>query len=611
MKSQPSTVRNLTRIVVIVNLALLIIMPDILFSAPFSPNKCGDGQVDSILESFDSILVTDFTVAKPHPSIPDPNLALVPGCDGQALSFGYDLNQVSPSGQSWIVLQRSIPVTDLTDFTHIRLALRGSNINSHENVEVKLWDGNQLYAVTLKSMTDLPAWRPVYIDLRELTNVGEINLATISRFEIAVVRCFDPICEVPDLPGSPVTNEHVGTLFVDEFALVDLKPGAPNRLVETGFQRVEPDWAVAATAATAIYNQITSSVPAAGLVPAWFSEPTPNYNTYVQAEALLVFIYEYQRTGNTAYRDAARNLAHKLLSLQIPPGKNHGGAWYTSYDQNLQPPGLPSPNGGRCDGNETRIQDIDACEWVGNVGWMLIALAKLQRTGLYNDPATLNDALNRGADWVIRQFGRHDDYPDLISLGMEGNISAYFGLLAANKDQEAEQLGQAILHFGWDSVQRRMKTGVGPAGTATAMDVSGSWGAAFLCAIGKTPEALDSQGYTATVLRTSSFDETIFGYGDIAGPFTVAVEFTAQAAVAGIKDAGDVMSEMYGIQIPNGPYAGAFPGARDHWYGGALAPWNTTMPGVSPTAWVYFASSSIDPLGGACRPKNFLPVLLM
>jgi hypothetical protein len=241
---------------------------------------------------------------------------------------------------------------------------------------------------------------------------------------------------------------------------------------------------------------------------------------------------------------------------------------------------------------------------------MLIALAKLQQSGLYGDPAALKDALNRGADWLISQIGRDPAYPELISQGMEGNISAYFGLLAANKGQEAHQLGQAIFEAGWDSLQRRLKPGVGPANAATAMDVSGSWGVTFLCSIGKTREALDSQGFAATVLRTASFDEAILGYGDIAGPFTVAVEFTAQAAVAGILDANELMHQLYKLQKTAEPYAGAFPGATDHWYGGALSPWSTTMPGVSPTAWVYFAASSINPLGPACRPKNFLPLLI-
>jgi hypothetical protein len=608
MSRRTPTIRRLCRVIFVINLAWLISGPDVVWSDAFAANACGDGRVDTVLEDFDS--VAGFTIFKADPDIPDPDLTIVSGCHGQALAFGYDLTHVSPEGQSWIVLQHSIPVTDMSDFTHLRLALRGSNGNSHDNVEVKLGDGTGLYAVSLKSMADLPVWRPIYIDLRELTNSGSINLATISSFELAVVRCFDANCEVPDVPGSPTINEHVGTLFLDELALVDLKPGSSQRLVESGFERVEPNRAVAEMAATALRNEITGSGPAADLVPAWFPEQSPNYNTYAQAEALLVFIYEYERTGDTAYRDAARNLAHKLLSLQIALEKTQAGAWYTAYDQNLQPPGRPLPSTIRCDGSETRIQDIDTCEWVGNVGWMLIALGKFQQSGFYDDPPALKAALNQGAAWLLEQVGRDAGYPDVISLGIEGNISAYFGLLASGKQQEAEELGQAIFQSGWDALQRRMKPGVGAADGVTAMDVAGSWGAAFLCSIGKTPEALDSQAYAASVLPISSFDGSVLGYGDIAGPFTVAVEFTAQAAVAGIKDADYVMRQIYALQMLDEPYAGAFPGATDHWYGGALSPWRTTMPGVSPTAWVYFAASFIDPLGGACRSKVYLPVIL-
>ncbi|MCB0094178.1 MAG: hypothetical protein KDE46_00605, partial [Caldilineaceae bacterium] len=504
----------------------------------------------------------------------------------------------------------------------IRLALRGSDVNSHDNVEVKLRADDNLYAVVLKSMTDLPVWRPIYLDLQEFTGANTIDLTNITHFEIGIVRCTSD-CEVPDVPGTSVSNDqHVGTLLIDEFALVDLKPGAPHRIVETGFERVMQNRGVAELAATSIYTKITPSGSAKDLVPAWFPEQNPNYNTYVQAEALLVFIYEYERTDNIIYRDAARNLARKLLSLQIPTGKTNAGAWYTSYDKNLEPPSQPLPNLAPdpqplCDGNEIMIQhqeqlvanNIDACEWVGNVGWVLIALEKLHRNGLYDDPAALRDAIDKGVEWVIGQIGREPAYPDLISLGIEGNLSAYFGLLASGEKQAAERVGQAIFQFGWDPVQRRMRPGVRPADAATAMDVSGSWGTTFLCSIGMIEEALDSQGYTATVLRTRSFSETVTGYGDIAGPFTVAIEFTAQAAVAGIQDADSVMNEIYPLQMTDHQYAGAFPGATDHWYGGSLPPWNTTMSGVSPTAWVYFASSYIDPLGGACQSKIHLPLL--
>ncbi len=601
-------------VVMVALLAGLLSAPTEVSSQGFAPNACGDGRVDRILEQFDS--VDGWTVFKADPSIPDPTLSIAPGCNGQALSFGYDLTNASQDGQSWIVLQKTIPVTDLSGYTHLRVGLRGSNLNSHNHVEIKLWDG-EFHQITLRSMTDLPAWRPIYIDFREFSDPASLDLTQISRIELAVTRCADPVCEVADVPGAPQpANEYVGTLFVDELAVVNLKPGAPHRVVETAFETVERNRDVAARAAAAIYNQIRADGTAAGLVPAWFPEPAPNYNTYAQAEALLVFTYEYEQTGAATYRDAARALARKLLSLQIPEDKVNAGAWYTAYDQDLQPPfrALPPAPPQRCNGNETLVREgqqllannLDACMWVGNVGWMLIALSELQHSGLYDEPAALSAAIQRGAEWISGQVGREPGSPGLITRGTEGNLSAYFGLLKAGKLIEARQLANALFNQAWDTTQRRVKPGVGPYDAATALDVSGSWGVILLRSIGRTQEALDSQGYTVSILRTSSFDGSVLGYGDIAGPYTVPVEFTAQAAVAGIKDADVVMRQLYPLQVADGPYAGAFPGATDHWYGGMLAPWSTTMTGVSPTAWMYFAASQIDPLAWS---SVYLPLL--
>jgi len=582
--------------------------PNLALSQPAWPIACGDGRVDTILDDFDS---TSGTIFKADAAIPDPVLRQVVGCHGTAMAVDYDLTNVAPNGQSWIVLRRSLPTAeDLSGFTHIRLAIQGSNINGHDNVEVKLRDeAGNLSAISLQSMTDLPVWRPIYIDLRELT--GSARLTNITGFEIGIVRCAG--CEVFDNPGQPPPPEmHMGTLFLDEFSAVSLNPGMANRWVETSFESVTPDPTVLTTAANALFAWITLSGPGMSLVPAWFPEANPNFNSYAQAEALLVFIYEFERTGNVAYRDAARNLAAKLISLQIPSGQAQAGAWYSAYTINqvtLRPPdrALPPGQSVQCDGNEAMVTDpgtgqlvatnIDTCEWAGNVGWLLIALGELQRSGFFDKPTALRDALERGAAWVARQSQERGNlaYPNLITLGIEGNISAFFGLLRADKKQEAALLGNAIFQFGWDSVQQRMKPGVGLVDAATALDVSGSWGGTFLRTIGKIQEALESQGYAASVLRGTSFDGAIFGYGDIAGPYTVSVEFTAQAASAGIYGADFVMQQIDPLQISSGIYAGAFPGATDHWYGGQLSPWSTTMPGVSPTAWVYFANNR-DPL---------------
>ena len=106
---------------------------------------------------------------------------------------------------------------------------------------------------------------------------------------------------------------------------------------------------------------------------------------------------------------------------------------------------------------------------------------------------------------------------------------------------------------------------------------------------------LASQSYAAEVFRTTSFDGTVHGYGDIAGPWTVTTEFGAQAAAAGMPDANHVMRQLYPLQSADG----SFPGGTDDWYGGDVPAWVTTMTGVAPTAWVYFAQNG-DPLLQLC-----------
>jgi hypothetical protein len=556
---------------------------------------CGDGRLDDVIDGLES--ATAWAVCcTAHPSIPAPALTPSPGCSGQSLSIAYDLRNQAMDGQSWVVVQRFFATPkDLTPYTHLRVALRGVNLRSHETVEIKLKnDDNGIFTASLRSMTDLPVWRPIYLDFREFVRTGAvIDLTRITGLEVGIARC--DACEVWDNPAIGEPEEHTGALLIDEIGVVDLKPGGAHRVVQTAFETVNPLPAVRAAAAAALRARGTASGAGQHLVPAWFPEANPNFNTYAQAEALLVFMYEYEHTGNVSFRNAANNLAGRLIALQIPEGRIQAGAWHTAHFPGGG--GLVTPNRAttplvRCNGDETIVADIDTCQWVGNVGWTLIALGKLRRSGIYTDAAALDAAIERGAAWTLRQPQERNlpGYAGLVSLGIEGNISGYLGLVASGKQDESGgvTLKNAIVTHGWDTAQRRFKAGARPEDAATAIDVTGSWGALFLRSIGRVDDALASQGYASSVLRAQSFDGAIDGHGDIAGPYTPAVEFAAQAAAAGITDANAVMQELAALQLSVG-YPGAFPGAADHWYGGPLSPWVTTMAGVSPTAWMYMA----------------------
>jgi len=555
------------------------------------PNNCGDGRIDRIIDDFEDPLLWTFCCSD-TPQVARPTLQKVAGCAQNSLAIGFDL-----AGGNWIVVTRRFDEPlDLSRYTHLRVAMRGSTLAAHHNLEVKLFDGKGLYTSFLKSIVDLPVWRPIYIDFREFT-CGDclnqpVDLSRISRVEIAISRCVAD-CEVS--PDQPVTSTDRGVFYLDELGAVDLRPGARNRLVQKQFETVSTAAKdVRSTAARAIRDRQEPD----GLIPAWFDEENPNYNTYTLAVALIVFVEEYERTRDAGYKDAADRAARILLNAQIKPGKRNAGAWFTAYQRSSS--GLVSSDS-FCSGNENVTSDIDRCSWIGNTAWAVIALARLKSSDIFSDSTGLNASIGGGSSWMAGQIGRITTHPELVTLGMEGNISTFFGLLAAGKTSEAERMAIGIYKYGWDSTLKRMKIGAASGDFATAMDTAGSWGVQFLRKIRREEDALLSAGYAATILRVNSFDQSTEGYGDIAGPFTVTVEFGAQAAAAGILDANRVMEQIYTLQAGDG----SFPGSSDHWYGGQVPPWSTKWRGIAPGAWVYFAQNG-DPLSKLTGAINFV-----
>lgn len=561
-------------------------------AAPSSwPNACGDGRVDVVVDDFEEAPLWEFCCS--DRGLPIVGIEPGQGCSGGALAVNYDLN-----GGDWFVIWRSFssPI-DLSDMTHLRLALRSGDQGAHHNFQIKLVNsgasGDHIYWVVAESTVDLPVWRPLYFDLREFRCGNEatcasdvpFNPAAVTRIEVAVARCLrnGEECE------QPVVDEAV--LFLDELAAVNLRPGGPHRLSQTEFERLAPSSDLRASTGRAILEH---QDPDNGLVPAWFDEASPNYNTYAQAIALHVLVDEYRTTRDRGFKNAAKRLAESLLGLQ-----SENGFWFTDYKFEG---GKVVPRDPTCTGGETEPEDVDRCSWVGNTAWAVIALDRARNGKMGRRlRAKLDASIEQAVSWMRSQIGRIDEYPELITVGLEGNISSYFGLLAGRDHAVAQGLGEAIYRNGWDPEQERMKIGAGPADFATAMDTAGSWGTTLLMCLGRKAEALSSQGYAATVLRTISFGSDnaagrfLTGYGDIAGPFTITSEFAAQGAAVGIMGSSHVMGELLALQNSEG----AFPGSTDDWYGGQIPPWTTTWTGVSPTAWVYFVQSG-DPLLALC-----------
>ncbi len=547
----------------------LVLVALLSLAANAAPIRCGDGRVDAVIDTFD--FTTAWSARFRDRDLPQVTLASVPGCTNGALGVRWTLN-----GGEWFVLVRDLAQPlDLTPFTHLRLAIRGTNPNERLNLQIKLMDASgSLYWIVAESVTDLPVWRPMFVDLRELTCFGAcdgpLDLAHITQIQIALALCIrDGVpCEATAKSGG---------LDLDELAAVDLRPGASHRVVATKREPVIVDPDLRAETAAAILGHQHAN----GLVPAWFPEATPNYNTYTEAVALMVFADEWHRTHDARYRDAAVRLANALMSLQLP-----NGAWFSAYT--LRNGGVASFDAS-CTGNESGDADTNRCMWVGNVSWAVLGLLRA------NDIVSVNASVANATRWLASQIGRTDAYPDLVTSGLEGNVSTWFALAGAGAP-EARALANAIYARGWDPVEARLKMGARTSDFGSAIDMSGSWGAQFLRRIGHSRDALASQGYALSVFPTSSFDGSVEGMGDIAGPWTVTVEFGAQAAAAEIPGSNAIMRELVKLKHPDG----SFPGGADEWYGGVGTPWTTTMTGVAPTAWMYFAQNG-DPLLHAKR----------
>ncbi|HEX6083477.1 MAG TPA: hypothetical protein VF266_03065 [Thermoanaerobaculia bacterium] len=542
---------------------LFLLLALLASSAQAEPIRCGDGRVDAVIDTFD--FISGWSAPFRDRDRPAVTLNAVPGCTNGALGVRWNLN-----GGEWFVLVRDLPQPlDLTPFTHLRLALRGTNPNARLNLQLKLMDAHgKVFWVVAESVTDLPVWRPMYVDLRELTCFGSCADATLDLSKITQLQLGIALC-VRD--GAPCeSTDASGGIDLDELAAVDLRPGAAHRVVAAKRERVIADPDIRAEAAAAILGHQHAN----GLVPAWFPEPSPNYNTYTEAVALMVFVDEYRRTGDTRYRDAAVRLANALRSLQLP-----NGAWFSAYTLRN---GAIGSFDGSCTGNESGDADVNRCMWVGNVAWAVLALVRAR--------GVVDVDTSAAVQWLASQIGRTRDFPELVTSGLEGNVSTWFALAAAGAPQ-ARALGDAIYRHGWDPVERRLKLGARASDFGSAIDMSGSWGAQFLRRTGRASDALAAQGYALSVFPTSSFDGSVEGMGDIAGPWTVTVEFGAQAAAAEIPGANAILRELLKLKRPDG----SFPGGADEWFGGVGTPWTTTMTGVAPTAWMYFAQNG-DPL---------------
>lgn len=511
------------------------------------------------------------------------NVSATDGCENNSIAARMDFDL---GDGEWVVvssINRFSPVLDLSGVSHLWIPFKGSE-GLAVAFEVKLKDANgALSVVRLEGGTGLPVWRSWAVDLRQFTpQVGSLDLSSIVGLEFAFSSPY----------GTP--GPRSGTVSVGEISAWNIES---KKVALSDFEHLPPNEAALQTMA----DDLLARQHAHGFIPAWY-DLTPNWHLYANAMALIVFTLEYERLEALEspkandFLNAATLMADQLVRLQALSHRN--GGWDDSF---------------RVVNNELTLHpEWGRVFWVGSTAWAGIAL--IFAYDILPQGETYADAIRAAvAYYTDEQACRSNAGLPIGSVteGTEGNISSHLFIEAATArslgDPDTDMaLENFIADELFDTSQRRFLCGVrvdfgsgynagncslGGSGNITGvdaqacLDVVANWGSAWLLRQGRTEDALEGLAFGRYVFPTQGFTDTeIKGMGDIAGPWSPAVEFGAgQWASLGGPDSNYIMNQAWEHLCPNG----ACRGASDDFAAGIG--WNTTARGISPTAWMYIA----------------------
>lgn len=485
---------------------------------------------------------------------------LMLGDGGDALVIDYEL--LDDPGYDWVVARRELPDVDLSGSDFLLVPFMGTPGSSPRTLEIKLED-HQVQAnndngcmttVLLTEATTLPQWRTAVIAMERFAIPGGSNcgpgfitdLTSIDAVEIGI----------SEVGGGQPTGGASGIL-----ALGPIRTATAEdlRLLTPAFECVPPRGDVMAR----IAERLVDEQEAHGFIRTWFPEipsgPDTEYNLYTQAMALVVLSLEHERTGQAVHRDAAVTIASRLVEQQQPDG-----SWRDSYT---------------VVGTDLVAGPVT---WVGSHAWAMLGLRAFLDRVPGADPS-VQASLDLAAIWLHDQQVLVGGGTGAVTSGTEGNVSSYFAFLACDQPVEAADVAARLDAEHWDAEDQWFWMGDDYAGIA--IDVMCNWGAELLRREGRDMDALAACGLAAGIFPTRSFDGTVEGLGDIAGPWQPTVEFAAQYAHTGGPASASLMGSLLALEDPALP--GAFPGSPADFPGGDG--WNTSMTGIAPSAWVYLA----------------------
>lgn len=462
------------------------------------------------------------------------SVALKTGPGFANLGFQVDYNLGSTPG-AYVQIKReyNIPL-DLSTYDHLRFLYKGNAKNTME-VGLVTADGNY-FATPWNNVTHVGWWTYATIDLHDFRKNGLIitDFSKIKAIFISITL------------GKGSTGGE-GQFFIDQIQGLNLA----SRPVSHAFSPLPYGLAGLEGAAAKAADWISSQqVMPGGLVKSWQEENADNAWLYDQALALLVM--------RKTHPQAAHTLAYRLHQLQ-----NSDGSWYGGYHTGtLQPLMNSTP--------------------VGAQAWTVFALTRYAQQ--FADPVIQTDA-GKGAGWLAalqREDGSLPAETGDSTAPTEPNLDAWFAFRAAGYWKQSSALAKFLSSQVWDKQVGRFNSSQN---TVEINLDNQTWGAAFLRATGGDQDARRALSYARWTLGTSSSAGLRCGL-DGKGPFSTWNEGTMQYAAAQGENSMIYWQSVAAQQAADG----GIPGSPETFASDMV--WLTTMHGVAPTAWFYFASTS-------------------
>ncbi len=318
------------------------------------------------------------------------------------------------------------------------------------------------------------------------------------------------------------------------------------------FESIEPNQASIDKAVAYVLGRRNDT----GLFTSWSSGP--NAYAYDQGLVLIVVTREGVWQNGVAQNESARaadKLAGFLVAHQLASGN-----WPVAWDARTgQVTGAPSGVGSDC----------------------YVAMGLVTYANKVGD-RTARTAAQACGDWLSAQI----DALGRLMASTEGNVDAWWALAALGRWQDADRIQQYLLNTVWDPDLRYWWRGYGESPDPyVALDCA-TWVGEFASSsrVNRPDMAKAALSFARRALMTTDDSYTCCGL-DSMGPVGIWCEGMAQYTAAGGEGSRDLLRTLLALQQPDG----GMPGSTEDRL--SCFGWLTTMTGLAPTSWLYFAQT--------------------